>query len=71
MAFDGASGFGKNGKPELWFGKGRLKQSPIHVAFTADSRKQLEQFYEAALASGAFVIDTDKYNIETVRRSTE
>ncbi|WP_432467609.1 hypothetical protein [Agarivorans sp. Z349TD_8] len=71
MAFDGARGFGKNGKPELWFGNGRLQQSPIHVSFTADSRKQLEPFYEAALASDAFVIDTDKYNIEAVRRSTE
>ncbi|CAG9295958.1 glyoxalase/bleomycin resistance protein/dioxygenase superfamily protein [Celerinatantimonas diazotrophica] len=47
-----ASGFGKNGKPEFWLGKGHLPQSSMHVAFTADSRKQVDQFYEAALASG-------------------
>lgn len=49
---EGASGFGKNGKPEFWLGKGNLPQSPMHVAFTADSRKQVDQFYETALACG-------------------
>lgn len=49
---EGASGFGKNGKSAFWLGKGNASQSPMHVAFTADSRKQVDQFYEAALASG-------------------
>lgn len=47
-----ASGFGKNGKPEFWLGKGSFSPSPMHIAFTAGTRKQVDQFYEAALASG-------------------
>ncbi|PKH62579.1 glyoxalase/bleomycin resistance/extradiol dioxygenase family protein [Shewanella sp. Choline-02u-19] len=49
---EGASGFGMNGKPEFWLGKGNLSPSPMHVAFVAGSRKEVEQFYEAALACG-------------------
>lgn len=53
MEVEGWNGFGKNGKAELWFGKGNSVQLPMHIAFTAESRKQVDQFYEAALASGA------------------
>ncbi|NOI26469.1 VOC family protein [Vibrio mediterranei] len=47
-----ASGFGKSGKPEFWLEKGAPQQPPIHVAFTADTRKQVDQFYQVAIASG-------------------
>lgn len=52
MEVEGWTGFGKNGKPELWFGKGDTPQLPMHIAFTAENRKQVDQFYEAALAAG-------------------
>ncbi len=52
MEFEGWTGFGKNGKPEFWFGKGESPQTPMHIAFSADSREQVDQFYEAALAAG-------------------
>ena len=52
MEFEGWTGFGKNGKPEFWFGKGDSPQAPMHIAFSADSREQVDQFYEAALAAG-------------------
>jgi len=52
MKVEGWTGFGRNGKPEFWFGKGDLPQLPMHIAFSADSRKQVDHFYDAALASG-------------------
>ena len=52
MEVEGWSGFGKNGKPEFWIGKGDSAQLPMHVAFSADNRKQVDQFYQAALAAG-------------------
>ncbi|MCY9829420.1 VOC family protein [Vibrio chagasii] len=47
-----ASGFGKNGKPEFWLEKGCLTKPPVHLAFVADTRKQVDQFYHAAIAFG-------------------
>ena len=52
VELEGASGFGKNGKAEFWLGEGNLPQSTLHVAFAADNRKQVDEFYEAAMASG-------------------
>jgi len=49
----GWAGFGKAGKPELWFGEHSETQKPMHLAFAADSRAQVRQFYEAALQAGA------------------
>ncbi|MEJ2478922.1 MAG: VOC family protein [Acidihalobacter sp.] len=48
----GWAGFGKQGKPEFWFGEGGPKQQPMHIAFTAENRAQVRAFYEAALAAG-------------------
>jgi len=45
-------GLGKNGKPALWLGLGATNPSPIHIAFTADSRADVDAFYKAALAAG-------------------
>ena len=52
MEFEGWAGFGKNGKPKLWFGKDDTPQLPMHIAFSAENREQVNQFYEAALAAG-------------------
>lgn len=49
----GWAGFGSNGKPELWFGSGQEPQRPMHLAFLAASRKQVREFYAAALEAGA------------------
>jgi catechol 2,3-dioxygenase-like lactoylglutathione lyase family enzyme len=49
----GWAGFGKAGKPEFWFGEGTAAGLPIHVAFVAESREQVRQFYAAALQAGA------------------
>ena len=47
-----AAGFGSNGKPYFWFGP-KDEATPIHLAFVAETRAQVDAFYEAALAAGA------------------
>jgi catechol 2,3-dioxygenase-like lactoylglutathione lyase family enzyme len=49
----GWSGFGRNGKAEFWFGPDNKIQSPMHIAFLADSREEVVKFHEAAIATGA------------------
>ncbi len=49
--YEGA-GFGVPPKPDLWIGKGTPQNPPVHIAFRADSRAQVDAFYKAALAAG-------------------
>lgn len=49
----GWAGYGKNGKPEFWFGVNSKIQHPMHIAFLAETREQVNKFYEAAIAAGA------------------
>lgn len=49
----GWAGFGGDGKPDFWFGIDENIQSPMHIAFAAGSRAQVDQFYAAAIATGA------------------
>jgi len=49
---EGWAGFGRGGKPEFCFGKHTETQRPMHIAFTADNRAQVRDFYGAALAAG-------------------
>ena len=49
----GWAGFGRNDKAEFWFGPDEKIQSPMHIAFVAESREKVVQFYEAAIAAGA------------------
>ncbi|MGI9318351.1 MAG: VOC family protein [bacterium] len=49
----GWAGFGKNGKGEFWLGIDQKTQFPMHIAFLAESREKVNQFYEAAIAAGA------------------
>jgi catechol 2,3-dioxygenase-like lactoylglutathione lyase family enzyme len=49
---DGWFGFGKNGKPEFWFGEAPDPHQPMHIAFSADNREQVNQFYNAAIQAG-------------------
>ena len=54
MEFDVAVGLGKGGKPDFWIGarKNGGASDPAHVAFVAESRAEVDAFYEAALAAG-------------------
>lgn len=45
-------GMGKHGKPSLWIHETTLAPAPMHLAFTATSRLEVEAFYRAALAAG-------------------
>ena len=46
------AGFGTDGKPFFWIGEGARTAGPVHVAFVAKSRIEVEAFYRAALAAG-------------------
>jgi len=45
-------GFGKKGKPEFWFGELQDAQLPMHIAFAANNREEVRQFYQAAIEAG-------------------
>lgn len=45
-------GIGPKGKPALWLYQGSDKQAPLHLAFTAANRKQVQDFHRAALEAG-------------------
>jgi len=52
MEFDDAVGFGVPPKPDFWMGQGKPGMAPIHVAFRAETRAQVDAFYKAAMAAG-------------------
>lgn len=52
MEIEGWVGFGRQGKPEFWFGSDGQPHAPMHIAFAADNREQVDRFYEAAIAAG-------------------
>ena len=45
-------GLGSNNKPSLWLTQVADKPTPLHIAFTAASRRQVDEFHRAALAAG-------------------
>ena len=51
--FHGWAGFGNREKAEFWFGTDEVLQPPMHIAFSAESRDKVDQFYKAAIAAGA------------------
>ena len=53
MEYETWAGFGRDGKPEFWFGEGSQIQVSMHIAFSAENRSQVDEFYRAALAAGA------------------
>lgn len=84
------AGFGLAPKPDFWITEGPAPQPRVHVAFRAQTRAQVDAFYNAALAAGgrdngapgirphyhphyygAFVLDTDGYNVEAVCHAPE
>ncbi len=47
------AGFGKNNKAMFWIGpRSEAYYTPIHIAFAAESRALVDEFYKAALAAG-------------------
>lgn len=57
MDVEGWIGFGPKGtqKAELWIGEEHEgnAHAPMHIAFNAENRSQVDEFYKAALAAGA------------------
>ena len=47
-----AAGFGEPPKPDFWIASGTPNVPPVHVAFSAASRSQVDDFYQAAIAAG-------------------
>jgi len=45
-------GFGNNGKAPFWFGPNNEASKKIHIAFSAENRNQVDEFYKAAIAAG-------------------
>lgn len=48
----GAMGMGVPPKPDFWVGGGTPNSPPLHVAFRAANRAQVDAFYKAAIAAG-------------------
>ncbi len=46
------AGFGVAPKPDFWIASGKPNVPPIHIAFRAASRAQVDAFYQAAMAAG-------------------
>jgi catechol 2,3-dioxygenase-like lactoylglutathione lyase family enzyme len=45
-------GFGVPPKPDFWVIEGTPNEPRVHVAFRAENRNQVDEFYKAALAAG-------------------
>ena len=54
VAMDGpyGVGMGRDNKPSLWLSETTEPPAHLHLAFAAESRKQVDEFYKAAIASG-------------------
>jgi catechol 2,3-dioxygenase-like lactoylglutathione lyase family enzyme len=46
------AGFGEPFSPDFWINRGAANQPPVHVAFRANSRAQVDAFHQAAVAAG-------------------
>ena len=52
MEWDTFAGFGVAPKPDFWISEGAPNVPPIHVAFRADTRAQVDAFHKAGMAAG-------------------
>jgi catechol 2,3-dioxygenase-like lactoylglutathione lyase family enzyme len=52
LEFEQMAGLGREGKPELWVGERDEPSANVHVALGTPERKQVDEFYDAALAAG-------------------
>lgn len=49
---DGNVGFGKHEADPFWIGPNTAPSQRTHIAFKAETRSQVDKFYEAAIAAG-------------------
>jgi catechol 2,3-dioxygenase-like lactoylglutathione lyase family enzyme len=52
MEYEGMLGMGADRKPDLWLAEDPDNTRPMHLAFTAPSRKAVDAFHAAALGAG-------------------
>ncbi|WP_226647088.1 VOC family protein [Microbulbifer variabilis] len=52
MEFDHSAGFGWADKPEFWIRDDGPSNAQLHIAFRAEEREVVRDFYRAALAAG-------------------
>ncbi len=45
-------GYGVAPKADFWLSEGAPNKPPVHIAFRAESHKQVDDFHKAALAAG-------------------
>lgn len=53
MEFGEAAGFNDGKDTDFWIGTSEKGVVPLHVAFQAKSKEEVDAFYEAALVAGA------------------
>jgi catechol 2,3-dioxygenase-like lactoylglutathione lyase family enzyme len=53
MEYGEAAGFNDGANTDFWVGTNEKGVIPLHVAFTAKNKEQVEAFYKAALDAGA------------------
>jgi predicted lactoylglutathione lyase len=53
MEFGEAAGFNDGKNTDFWIGTSEAGVVPIHVAFAAKNKQEVEDFYNAALKAGA------------------
>jgi len=52
MEFDQVAGFGVAPKPDFWIAQGAPNDPRMHIAFRADTRSAVDDFYRWAIAAG-------------------
>jgi catechol 2,3-dioxygenase-like lactoylglutathione lyase family enzyme len=52
MEVPDAVGLGRDRKPSFWLGASTVPCGPLHLAFTAETRNQVDDFYRLAIAAG-------------------
>lgn len=53
LSFKGLIGFGDQVKPYFFLKQGKKPQAPMHIAFAAKRRRDVDAFHAAALRAGA------------------
>ena len=58
MDFEVAVGFGRNGRPQFWIGAKTTESEgrEVHIAFEAENRDKVKEFFEAAVAAGVEIL---------------
>jgi catechol 2,3-dioxygenase-like lactoylglutathione lyase family enzyme len=53
MEYGEAAGFNDGANTDFWISKGENGFVPLHIAFTAKNKDEVDSFYKTALAAGA------------------